>query len=319
MFYRGVLDILPMHTTFNQVIRHISQVLIGKEKQVKLATTCLLANGHLLIEDLPGMGKTTLSYALANAFDLHHARLQFTSDLLPSDVLGVSIFEQQSNSFTLHKGPVFNQLLLADEINRASPKSQSALLEAMEEKQVSIDGHTHPLEQPFFVIATQNPSNQSGTYPLPESQLDRFLMRIHLGYPSAEAEYRMLLEQDSDERLTTDAQLSVADLCSAQAKVHDVHVSDAVAHYIIRLANYTREQPEFPNALSPRAVKGLLKVAKAWAFLHERDYLIPEDVQDVLPSVAEHRIRSNLADLNDDQMLSYLLLDAVDPLTLETV
>jgi MoxR-like ATPase len=305
-----------MHSKFTHIIRHISQVLLGKEKHIKLATACMLANGHLLIEDLPGMGKTTLSYALANAFGLDYTRLQFTSDLLPADVVGVSIFNAQTQQFELHRGPIFTQLLLADEINRASPKSQSALLEAMEEKQVTIDGHTHALADPFFVIATQNPASQSGTYPLPESQLDRFLMRLHLGYPSPDAEFRMLLEQFDATRLTTEAQMTLDELRTAQQQVLDVHVSEAVAHYVIRLANYTREQPEFPNALSPRALKGLLKAAKAWAFLHERDYLIPEDVQEVLPSVAEHRIRSNLVDLNDDQMLSYLLLDAVDPLTL---
>jgi MoxR-like ATPase len=303
-----------MQHLFSAAVNKISQVLIGKQRQVELAVTCLLANGHLLIEDLPGMGKTTLSHALANVFGLADTRIQFTSDLLPADVLGVSIFDQASQSFSFHQGPVFNQIVLADEINRASPKSQSALLEAMEERQVSIDGKTYPLPRPFFVIATQNPSFQSGTYPLPESQLDRFLMRIVLGYPNVAAEKRMLLEQYGDTRHTTEPMLTITDLFNAQKACQDIHVSDAVISYILRLANHTRNEPEFPNALSPRASKALLRATRAWAFLQGRDFAIPEDVQAVLPSVAEHRLRSELTDLSDDQMLSELLVDAVNPI-----
>ncbi|MCP3427637.1 AAA family ATPase [Opacimonas viscosa] len=308
-----------MQPAFRSAIDNIGQALLGKEQQIQLAITCLLANGHLLIEDLPGMGKTTLSHALAAVFGMADTRIQFTSDLLPADVLGVSIFEQATHSFKLHKGPIFNQLVLADEINRASPKSQSALLEAMEEKQVSIDGDTYALPQPFFVIATQNPSFQSGTYPLPESQLDRFLMRIQLGYPSNAAEKRMLLEQYDDNRATATTALTIVELQQAQKKVREMYVSDAVLDYILRLATHTRTQPEFPNALSPRAIKGLLRAAKAWAFLEGRDFVIPEDVQAVLPSVAEHRLRSGLTELSDEQMLSELLIDAIDPLLAKAV
>ncbi len=303
-----------MQHVFGAAISSISQVLIGKQLQVELAMTCLLANGHLLIEDLPGMGKTTLSHALANVLGLTDTRIQFTSDLLPADVLGVSIFDQSKQVFSFHKGPVFNHIILADEINRASPKSQSALLEAMEEKQVSIDGDTYPLPSPFFVIATQNPSYQSGTYPLPESQLDRFLMRIVLGYPNYAAEKRMLVEQFADERHTTQPILTPSDLHLAQQQCQAIHVSDAVLDYILRLVQHTRNEPEFPHALSPRASKALLRASRAWAYLQGRDFAIPEDVQAVLPSVAEHRMRSELTDLSDDQMLSELLLDAVNPL-----
>lgn len=303
-----------MRTEFHAVVRALSQRVIGKTEQIKLAVTCLLANGHLLIEDLPGMGKTTLSHSLANAFGMAFARVQFTSDLLPSDMLGVNIFDQGSQQFTFREGPIFNQLLLADEINRASPKTQSALLEAMEEKQVSIDGVTYPLPAPFFVIGTQNPSYQSGTYPLPESQLDRFLMRISLGYPNWDAEKAMLQAGSQRQQDITESVISASALEQHQHAVSQVHASDAVLNYVLRLVTRSRDDAHYPNPLSPRATKALLHASRAWAYLHERDYVVPEDVQAVFVAVAEHRLRSSRSDMQNDDVLSQNLLDDVDPL-----
>ncbi|MFT2090668.1 AAA family ATPase [Paraglaciecola sp. 2405UD69-4] len=294
----------------------ISQVLIGKQEQVKLALTCLVANGHLLIEDLPGMGKTTLSHALANVLGLQYSRIQFTSDLLPADMLGINIFDNKEQTFQFHPGPVFNQLVLADEINRASPKTQSALLEAMEEGQVSLDGRTHNLPTPFFVIGTQNPQHQSGTYPLPESQLDRFLMRIQLGYPDKAAEKSMLLSNDELLKDTIEPIISVDDFLKAQQEARLVHASDNILNYILALVTFSRESNEFANPLSPRATKALLSAAKAWAYLDNRDYLIPEDVQKVLPAVAEHRLRSASSDFSTHGSLSQILLEAIDPIAM---
>lgn len=303
-----------MRKNCEMLLKTLDKFVIGKTEQLKLAITCLIANGHLLIEDLPGMGKTTLSHALAKAWDLDYSRVQFTSDLLPTDVLGVSIFDAQEQTFRFHQGPIFNHLVLADEINRASPKTQSALLEAMEERQVSIDGVTHRLPEPFFVIATQNPSHQSGTYPLPESQLDRFLMRITLGYPDWEAEKAMLKQDTLADVKQLNSQLSIQDLLSLQHTATQVHASDAVIHYILRLVSYSRESGHFPNPLSPRASKALLHAARAWAVLHDRDYLIPEDVQAVFAAVAEHRLRSENSNHFEKGVLSQRLLEQVDPL-----
>ena len=303
-----------MTNKINQAIEQISTQIIGKHTQIKLAVSCLIANGHLLIEDLPGMGKTTLSHALAKVIGLDYSRIQFTSDLLPADMLGINIFDNKTQSFRFHPGPIFSQLVLADEINRASPKTQSALLEAMEEKQVSLDGDTHELPRPFFVIGTQNPMHQSGTYPLPESQLDRFLMRIQLGYPDWQAEKSMLLEQSPDQNGELEQVLDVTELMALQSLVAGIHVSEPIIDYILRLVTYSRESQLFANPLSPRASKALLHAAKSWALIESRDYLIPEDVQAVLPAVAEHRLRAELDDFNGNTSLSDKLLEAVDPI-----
>ncbi len=281
-----------MTNQLNATIEKIGTVVLGKEHQIKLALTCLLARGHLLIEDLPGMGKTTLSHALAKVLNLSYNRIQFTSDLLPADVLGVSVYDKDSGEFTFHPGPIFAQLVLADEINRTTPKSQSALLEAMEERQVTIEGKTRPLPVPFFVVATQNPSTQAGTFPLPESQLDRFLMRIELGYPDLAAERILLKGEDRRavlERL--EATMDVLDLQALQEQVEELKVSESLLDYIQRLVQYTRQAPEFAHGLSPRGSLALLACARAWAFIEGRSHVIPEDVQAVLPSVVEHRLR----------------------------
>ncbi|NLJ12679.1 MAG: AAA domain-containing protein [Gammaproteobacteria bacterium] len=281
-----------MRNQLEACITAVNQVVLGKEHSVRLAVACLLAQGHLLIEDLPGMGKTTLSHALAQVLGLNYQRIQFTSDLLPGDILGTSIFDRETSQFVFHPGPVFAELLLADEINRATPKSQSALLEAMEEGQVTIEGATRPLPDPFFVIATQNPVSQGGTFSLPESQLDRFLMRLSLGYPSASAE-RQLLQGSARRELLTELQplIARADLLAAQQQVSAVLASDALISYVLRLVEATRIHAQLAFGLSPRGSLALLAAAKAWAFLAGRDYVIPEDVQVVFPAVAEHRLR----------------------------
>ena len=259
---------------------------------MRLALACLLARGHLLLEDLPGMGKTTLSHALARVLGLGYQRIQFTADLLPGDILGTSVFERDSGQFVFHPGPIFAELVLADEINRATPKTQSALLEAMEEGQVTIEGATRPLPQPFFVIATQNPANQGGTFALPESQLDRFLMRVSLGYPARAAEKALLLGEARRDLLPRlEPVLDHAALARIQAEVPGIHASEAVIDYVLRLVEATRSQPQFAWGLSPRAALGLLSAARAWALLANREYVIPEDVQAVLPAVAGHRLR----------------------------
>ena len=270
----------------------LNGVLLGKEEQVKLALACLFARGHLLIEDLPGMGKTLLSHALAKVLGLSYNRIQFTSDLLPADVIGTSIFDKNTGEFRFIEGPLFAQVVLADEINRATPKSQSALLEAMEERQVTAEGVTRPLPEPFFVIATQNPATQTGTFPLPESQLDRFLMRIEIGYPEPDAERELL--RGGDRRKTLELLNPIADLASLaalQLAVDDVRVSDPLLEYVQRLVGYSRRGGEFAFGLSPRGALALLHSARAWALIHDRSHVVPEDVQAVLPSVVEHRVR----------------------------
>lgn len=281
-----------MRTKLDAVLQAVNEILLGKEPQVRLALTCLLARGHLLIEDLPGMGKTTLSQALARILGLSYQRIQFTSDLLPGDILGTSVFDKNSGQFTFHPGPIFAELVLADEINRATPKSQSALLEAMEEGQVTIEGATRPLPEPFFVIATQNPVSSGGTFALPESQLDRFLMRLSLGYPAKAAEKALLLGETRRELLPRlQPLLNHAELAAIQALIPQVRASDALVDYVLRLVEATRSEPQFAWGLSPRASLALLAAARAWAFLANRDYVIPEDVQAVLPSVVGHRLR----------------------------
>ncbi len=272
------------------VIAALNGIVLGKDRQLRLALACLLARGHLLIEDLPGVGKTTLAQALARALGLSYQRVQFTSDLLPADVIGVSVYDRDRGRFEFHKGPVFAQLLLADEVNRATPKAQSALLEAMEERQVTVDGHTHPLPEPFFVVATQNPSYQLGTYPLPESQLDRFLMRIELGYPSAELERELLRGRDRRELLAGLAPLlDAAALQALQAHVPAVHVAEPLLDYVQALVRHSRESGHFEAGLSPRAAIALLRASQAWALLHGRPGVVPEDVQAVARAVAGHR------------------------------
>ena len=281
-----------MQDVIRNTIEQIGTILLGKEHQIKLALTCLISGGHLLIEDLPGMGKTTLSQTLARELELSFNRIQFTSDLLPADILGVSIYEKERGSFTFHPGPIFNQLILADEINRATPKSQSALLEAMEERQVTIEGKTRILPSPFFVIATQNPNTQAGTFPLPESQLDRFLMRIELGYPDPVAERILLKGEDRRAVLSRlKPAMNSRQLVEVQTLSSEVKVSEALIDYIQRLVQYTRQSPDFAYGLSPRGALALLNCAKSWALIEDRNHVVPEDVQAVLPAIVEHRLR----------------------------
>lgn len=281
-----------MHHLLDSLFTESAKILLGKPQQTKLAMCCLLAGGHLLIEDVPGIGKTTLAHTLAHLLGLDYKRIQFTSDLLPADILGTTIFDAKSQTFVFHFGAIFSQVLLADEINRAPPKTQSALLEAMEEKQVSIERYTYPLPSPFFVIATQNPLSQIGTYPLPESQLDRFLMRISLGFPDDKAE-RALLKGENRRNVLQHTQpcINPEQLIELQDAAAKVYVSDALLDYLQALVNYSRHSGEYEMGLSPRASLALLTAAKAWAFIEKRDMVIPEDLQTVLASVAAHRLQ----------------------------
>ncbi|KPZ65701.1 ATPase RavA [Pseudoalteromonas sp. P1-16-1b] len=272
------------------IIDDLSTVIFGKQQQIKLALTCLFSEGHLLIEDLPGMGKTTLSHALAAVLGLSYQRIQFTSDLLPADIIGTNIFNNKEHSFSFHKGPIFSQVVLADEINRAGPKTQSALLEAMEEQQVTVDGEKYPLPTPFFVIATQNPLYQAGTYPLPESQLDRFLMRISLGFPPKNAEKRLLLNNQKRDYSQLPQRINQQQLKQIQESIANITLSAAVIDYIIELVTYTREAQSLAASLSPRASMALAKSARAWAYIEGRDFVLPEDVQAVFSSVCQHRL-----------------------------
>jgi MoxR-like ATPase len=275
-----------------RVIQAAGSVILGKETQVRLALACLLARGHLLIEDLPGMGKTTLAHVLARSLGLQFQRIQFTSDMLPADIIGVSVYERESGGFKFHPGPIFAQVILADEVNRATPKTQSALLEAMEEHQVTAEGETRKLPAPFFVIATQNPSEQVGTFPLPESQLDRFTMRIELGYPDRDAERALLSGTDRRDLLATlEPCMTPAELMEVQAGVQRVHVAPALLDYVQALVEHTRRSPDYAAGLSPRAALALVHSARAWALLEGRDKVLPEDVQAILPGVAAHRLR----------------------------
>jgi len=288
---RTAVNPKAMSNLIHSVIDQVGTVILGKSTQIRLAIACLLARGHLLIEDLPGVGKTTLAHAIAKSLGLDFHRIQFTSDLLPADILGVSVFDMTTRTFAFHPGPVFAQLILADEINRATPKTQSALLEAMEEHQVTIEGATRRLPEPFFVIATQNPSHQIGTFDLPESQLDRFLMRIHLGYPDATAE-RALLAGAERRTMIDDlpACMQVEDLRQMQSAARAVFVSAALIDYVQALLAHTRQAAELVNGLSPRAGLALLNGARAWALIDGRAQVEPEDIQAVLPSVAGHRL-----------------------------
>nr|MBL8457099.1 AAA family ATPase [Zoogloeaceae bacterium] len=279
------------HQDAQRFIDAAGTIILGKENDLRLALACLIARGHLLIEDIPGVGKTTLAHLMAKLTGLQYQRIQFTSDLLPADIVGVSIFDRDSASFRFHPGPLFSQLILADEINRASPKTQSALLEAMEEHQVSADGHTLVLPEPFFVIATQNPAHQIGTFPLPESQLDRFLMRIHLGYPDRIAERALLMGEDRRELLARqEPVISPEQIGSLQRAARGTLVSERIVDYVQRLLAHSRQSAAFDGGLSPRAGIGLLAAARAWALTHGRGHVLPEDIQAVFPSVATHRL-----------------------------
>lgn len=303
-----------MQQRIQATVDEIGTVLLGKEQQIRLALCCLIAGGHLLIEDLPGMGKTTLAHALARVFGLDFNRIQFTSDLLPADILGVSIFDQNSARFTFHPGPIFRQLVLADEINRTTPKTQSALLEAMEEGQVTVEGETRPLPSPFFVIATQNPVSLAGTFPLPESQLDRFLMRIGIGYPDPKAE-RALLERSSQlERSDQITQMmNVEDLVEMRRAASKVILSPLLLDYVQRIVAHTRDSEAFHFGLSPRGSIAVVRAARTWAFLEGRQHAVPEDVQAILPAVVEHRLRAATdAEGRTGSALAHRLMSEVD-------
>jgi len=282
-----------MREPFHDIVMQISAIVLGKEDQIRLALACLFARGHLLIEDIPGIGKTTLAKALSKCLGLQFRRAQFTSDMLPGDILGTSIFDQKQSVFLFHPGPIFTQVLLADEINRATPKTQSALLEAMEEQQVTIEGETRGLESPFFVIATQNPLEQYGTFPLPESQLDRFLMRIELGYPDRMAEKKLLKSENIKDLLTDmSACIMSENVLEIQQRIGGVHISDALLNYIQDILAFTRTSSHFHMGLSPRAGMAITQAARSWSYISGRDYVLPEDVQQIMPWVVGHRLRS---------------------------
>lgn len=298
-----------MYQHTDDALKQINQVILGKPQQIRLSLCCLLAQGHLLIEDVPGVGKTVLSHVLATTLGLDFNRIQFTSDLLPADILGCAVYEREQGDFRFHPGPIFSQVILADEINRATPKAQSALLEAMEEQQVSIEGSTHKLRTPFFVIATQNPGFQVGTFPLPESQLDRFLMRIKLGYPDYQAERRLLAGEDP--RRSLEQLKPVLDeeiLSKLQQRVHQIHISDALLDYVQALLNFSRESPHYLTGLSPRAGLALVHAARAWAMIHHRNHVLPEDIQELLPYVAAHRLQpsNEMRSNNQDELIAPL-------------
>lgn len=300
-----------MHAKLTSATDHIAEVLLGKQELIRLAVCCLLSGGHLLLEDLPGVGKTTLAQALAKVFGLDFARVQFTSDLLPADIIGLSLFDKNTNQFEFRPGPVFSQLLLADEINRATPKTQSALLEAMAEHQVSNDGNTYALPQPFFVVATQNPERHGGTFALPESQLDRFSMRLSIGYPSAEAE-RLLLSGQRVPLSRLAAHMSSDDLMAAAAAAAAVRIEPVCLDYIQRLIAHSRNHTDISLGLSPRAALTLVSAAKSWAYLDGRDFVRATDVQAVFVAIAAHRLRDSADNVAADGRLAELLLDSTD-------
>lgn len=293
----NALEQLPLGTDKQRIgldaaRRSLNSIILGKDAEVALALTCLLARGHLLIEDLPGLGKTILAQSLARVLGLSFQRIQFTSDLLPADIVGVSVFRQENGRFEFQPGPVFAQLVLADEVNRATPKAQSALLEAMEERQVSVDGRTHVLPSPYFVVATQNPSDQIGTFPLPESQLDRFLMRLELGYPNEQNERALLTGADRRELLAeVEPVLSPETLAALQKATAKIHMSDPLVDYVQALVRFTRESPDIEIGLSPRGSLALVAAARAHAFIERHSGVFPDDVQAVFTSVAGHRLK----------------------------
>jgi MoxR-like ATPase len=294
--------------------QQLNTIILGKTETLRLALCCVLARGHLLIEDVPGVGKTTLAHALANVLGLKFARIQFTSDLLPADLLGVSVYERSEERFRFHPGPIFTQVLLADEINRATAKTQSALLEAMAEQQVTIDGQTSSLPHPFFVIATQNPQQQIGTFPLPESQLDRFLLRIQLGYPDAKAE-RDLLQGIDRRNLLAQIKpvLNAEQLIAAQLEIQSIQVAPALLDYIQALLAETRENQRYTCGLSPRAALGLVQACKAFAWLDQRKMVIPDDVQQIFPALAGHRLILRLSGRSDPDSAKQILKQVAIP------
>lgn len=301
------------HAPIHAVLDAADAVILGKREEIRLALACLLARGHLLIEDVPGVGKTTLAHLLARLLGLEHARIQFTSDMLPADVVGVSVYDRGREEFRFHNGPIFSQVVLADEINRATPKAQSALLEAMEERQVTAEGETRALPEPFFVIATQNPFYQIGTFPLPESQLDRFLMRLALGYPAPAEEKDLLAGQDRREMIADlKPVLDPVKLLAAQREVQYVHTSAAVIDYCHAILQFTRRSERFVHGLSPRAGLGLLRAARAYAVLDGRDFVLPEDLQRVLPAVVPHRLMTGDDDSDGGHAaIAELILESV--------
>jgi MoxR-like ATPase len=304
----------PLPVILDAAVRQVGQIILGKEREIRLALACVLARGHLLIEDLPGMGKTTLAHALAQTLGLQFHRIQFTADLLPADILGVSVFDRERSAFVFHPGPIFAHLILADEVNRATPKAQSALLEAMEEQQVTVEGETRALPDPFFVIATQNPMHQVGTFPLPESQLDRFLMRIALGYPDTHAERLLLAGEDRRDMIAhLKPLLEPGSMIAAQQRVSEVFVADALLDYVQALIKHSRSGGRFGAGLSPRAGLALVHASRAWAYLAGREAVVPEDVQAVLPAVAGHRLRGPSGEANADALAQALLASVAIP------
>jgi MoxR-like ATPase len=299
---------LPIKEILDKIVTQTSEIILGKELEIRLVLTGLIARGHVLIEDVPGVGKTTLAHVLARVLGLSFQRIQFTSDLLPADIIGVSIYDKEVGQFKFHVGPVFAQMVLADEINRATPKTQSALLEAMEEHQVTVEGETRSLPSPFFVLATQNPLHQIGTFPLPESQLDRFMMRIALGYPNHETERALLKGRNRREMITDLAcSLTIEELLTIQNAVPQVHVADALIDYLQAILELTRQSPRYRTGLSPRAGLAIRHCAQAWALMAGRDHVIPEDVQSVLPSVIGHRLVAMTEQGNSAELVEELI------------
>jgi len=293
---------------------NISRIILGKDDQIRLALTCLVARGHLLIEDLPGVGKTTLAHAIAQVMGLEFQRIQFTSDLLPADVLGVAVYDRERAVFEFHQGPIFSNFILADEINRATPKTQSALLEAMEESQVTVDGETRDLPQPFFVIATQNPIHQIGTYALPESQLDRFLMRLHLGFPDRQAERELLQGEERRDMIEhIKPVLDGGQLISIQKQAAGIHVADALLDYVQSLLEFTRNSPMFEFGLSPRGGLALLNSARAFALIDGRNFVLPEHIKQVLPAVVNHRLVNTSDELEKNKQTAADFISASVP------
>ena len=297
-----------------RVIDTVGAVFLGKEEKVKIALACFLAKGHLLIEDLPGMGKTLFSHALAKSLGLSYKRMQFTSDTLPSDIIGMSVYDQENNSLKFVQGPVFTQVLLADEINRCSPKTQSALLESMEENQVTVEGKTFPLPEPFFVIATQNPVNQGGTYPLPESQLDRFLVCMNLGYPDPEIERELMQGKGQRELLDSLSTVcTIDDLHQLRKEASAVNTSDALISYVQRICQLSREDEKFAPGISTRGGLAIVSLAKAWAYLDGRDYVLPEDVKDIFSVSAAHRLNNSASRKGNKPLnIANLLINQID-------
>ncbi len=306
--------ISDIKTTIDRLVTQVSQVILGKEIPIRLALTALIARGHVLIEDVPGVGKTTLAHVLARVLGLSFQRIQFTSDLLPADIIGVSVYDKEVSQFKFHLGPIFAQMVLADEINRATPKTQSALLEAMEEHQVTAEGETRLLPTPFFVLATQNPLYQIGTFPLPESQLDRFMMRLELGYPNHQTERALLKGRDRREMIAEiEPLMTVQAILAIQQAISQVHVAEALIDYLQAILEFTRQSPRYQMGLSPRAGLAILHCAQAWALIHGRDYVVPEDVQMILPGVIGHRLIAITKPDNSHMLVKQLIEEVAIP------